>query len=65
MPSPPAAGRPRWADVPLHTFEAVTPYLTVTGAQNAFAVTSGSEAWNLAGVQAALAIAGPRAAAEL
>lgn len=44
---------------------AVTPYLTVTGTQNAFAVTSGSKAWNLAGVKAALAIAGPRAAAEL
>lgn len=44
---------------------AVTPYLTVTGAQNAFAVTSGSKAWNLASVKAALAIAGPRAAAEL
>ncbi|WP_019872448.1 MalY/PatB family protein [Salinispora oceanensis] len=43
----------------------VTPYLTVTGAQDAFAVTSGSKAWNLAGLKAALAIAGPHAAAEL
>lgn len=43
----------------------VTPYLTVTGTQDAFAVTSGSKAWNLAGLKAALAIAGPRAGAEL
>ncbi|WP_018215758.1 MalY/PatB family protein [Salinispora vitiensis] len=43
----------------------VTPYLTVTGAEDAFAVTSASKAWNLAGLKAALAIAGPRAGAEL
>ncbi|WP_018255622.1 MalY/PatB family protein [Salinispora mooreana] len=43
----------------------VTPYLTVTGSQDAFAVISGSKAWNLAGLKAALAIAGTRAAADL
>ncbi|MGS2619003.1 MalY/PatB family protein [Micromonospora sp. LZ34] len=42
-----------------------TPYLTVAGAENAFALTSASKAWNLAGLKAALAVAGPRAAADL
>jgi cystathionine beta-lyase len=42
-----------------------TPYLTVAGAENGFAVTSASKAWNLAGLKAALAIAGPRAVADL
>ncbi|SCL25345.1 cystathione beta-lyase [Micromonospora pallida] len=42
-----------------------TPYLTVPGAENAFALTSASKAWNLAGLKAALAVAGPRAAADL
>ncbi|MEV0425817.1 MalY/PatB family protein [Micromonospora sp. NPDC050495] len=42
-----------------------TPYLTVAGAEDAFALTSASKAWNLAGLKAALAIAGPRAAADL
>ncbi|SBT37397.1 MalY/PatB family protein [Micromonospora auratinigra] len=42
-----------------------TPYLTVAGAGNGFAVTSASKAWNLAGLKAALAIAGPDAAADL
>lgn len=41
------------------------PYLTVAGAENAFAVTSAAKAWNLSGLKAALAIAGPEAAAEL
>lgn len=44
---------------------AVTPYLTVAGSQDAFAVTSASKAWNLAGLKAALAVAGPHAAADL
>ncbi|ABP55030.1 MalY/PatB family protein [Salinispora tropica] len=43
----------------------VTPYLTVTGTQDAFAMTSGSKAWNLAGLKAALAVAGSLAAADL
>ncbi|WP_406044590.1 pyridoxal phosphate-dependent aminotransferase [Micromonospora sp. NBC_00898] len=42
-----------------------TPYLTVAGAENAFALISASKAWNLAGLKAALAVAGPQAAADL
>jgi cystathionine beta-lyase len=42
-----------------------TPFLTVAGAENAFALTSASKAWNLSGLKAALAIAGPEAAADL
>ncbi|MFI6824515.1 MalY/PatB family protein [Micromonospora sp. NPDC050187] len=42
-----------------------TPYLTVPGAENAFALTSASKAWNLAGLKAALAVAGPQAATDL
>ena len=42
-----------------------TPYLSVAGAEDAFAVTSASKAWNLAGLKAALAVAGPEAAADL
>lgn len=42
-----------------------TPYLSVAGAEDAFALTSASKAWNLAGLKAALAVAGPEAAADL
>ena len=42
-----------------------TPYLSVAGAENAFAVTSASKGWNLAGLKAALIIAGPDAVADL
>lgn len=42
-----------------------TPYLGVPGAENALALTSASKAWNLAGLKAALAIAGPESAADL
>lgn len=42
-----------------------TPYLSVPGAEDAFALTSASKAWNLSGIKAALAIAGPEAAADL
>src|SRR6201999_3332808 len=42
-----------------------TPYLTVPGAEDAFALASASKAWNLSGLKAALAIAGPEAAADL
>ncbi|OBK54078.1 pyridoxal phosphate-dependent aminotransferase [Mycobacterium kubicae] len=42
-----------------------TPFLTVPGAENAFALMSASKAWNLAGLKAAIAIAGPEAAIEL
>lgn len=42
-----------------------TPYLGVEGAEDAFAVTSASKAWNLAGLKAALVIAGSAAADDL
>lgn len=42
-----------------------TPYLSVPGSEDAFALTSASKGWNLAGLKAALAIAGPEAAADL
>ncbi|MCV7100552.1 MalY/PatB family protein [Mycobacterium palustre] len=41
------------------------PYLMVPGGEDALAVTSASKAWNLSGLKAALAIAGPEAAADL
>ena len=41
------------------------PYLTVPGGACAFALMSGSKAWNLSGIKAALAVAGPEAAADL
>lgn len=42
-----------------------TPYLSVPGAEDAFALISASKAWNLSGIKAALAIAGPAAAVDL
>jgi len=42
-----------------------TPYLSVAGAEDDFAVTSASKAWNLAGLKAAVLVAGPGAAADL
>jgi cystathionine beta-lyase len=42
-----------------------TPYLSVDGTEDAFALISASKAWNLAGLKAALLIAGPGAAADL
>ncbi|MCX4911551.1 MalY/PatB family protein [Streptomyces sp. NBC_00878] len=42
-----------------------TPFLSVPGSENGFALTSASKAWNLAGLKAALAIAGEEAAADL
>jgi cystathionine beta-lyase len=42
-----------------------TPYLSVPGTGDAFALLSASKAWNLAGLKAALAVAGPDAAADL
>lgn len=41
------------------------PLLSVAGAENAFALTSGSKAFNLAGLKAALLMAGPEAADDL
>ncbi|HET8927896.1 MAG TPA: MalY/PatB family protein [Microbacterium sp.] len=42
-----------------------TPYLSVLGGENAFALTSASKAWNLAGLKAAIAVAGPASADDL
>ncbi|MFG3342889.1 MalY/PatB family protein [Glycomyces sp. NPDC048151] len=44
---------------------AFTPYLTVPGGEDGLAVTSAAKAWNLPGLRAALAVAGPDAAVEL
>jgi cystathionine beta-lyase len=44
---------------------AFTPYLSVAGTGNAFAVLSASKAFNLAGLKAALAVAGPDAVDDL
>jgi cysteine-S-conjugate beta-lyase len=41
------------------------PYLSVPGAETGFALLSASKGWNLAGLKAAFAVAGPGAAAEL
>jgi cysteine-S-conjugate beta-lyase len=41
------------------------PYLSLPGAQNAFVLLSASKGWNLAGLKAAVAVAGPAAAADL
>ena len=41
------------------------PYLTVPGGSDGFAVLSATKGWNLAGLKAALLVAGPKAAADL
>ncbi|MFG2958210.1 MalY/PatB family protein [Streptomyces sp. NPDC048291] len=41
------------------------PYLSVPGAERGLSLMSASKAWNLAGLKAALAVAGPGAAADL
>ncbi|MFF9275750.1 MalY/PatB family protein [Streptomyces griseosporeus] len=41
------------------------PYLSVPGAEDGLSLMSASKAWNLAGVKAALAVAGPEAAGDL
>jgi cysteine-S-conjugate beta-lyase len=41
------------------------PYLSLPGTEDGFAVLSASKAWNLAGLKAAVAVAGPGAAADL
>ncbi|AWB90922.1 MalY/PatB family protein [Aeromicrobium chenweiae] len=45
--------------------EGFVPYLSVDGTEDAFVVTSASKAWNLAGLKAAVMIAGERSAADL
>lgn len=49
----------------VHTDSRHTPYLTVPGAEDAFALLSASKAWNLPGVKAALAVAGEEATEDL
>ncbi|MGW7579146.1 MalY/PatB family protein [Streptomyces sp. NPDC054765] len=44
---------------------AFVPYLSVPGAENGLSLMSASKAWNLAGIKAALAVAGPAAAGDL
>lgn len=44
---------------------AFVPYLSVPGAESGLSLMSASKAWNLAGLKAALAVAGPAAAADL
>ena len=41
------------------------PYLSVPGSEDAFSALSASKAWNLAGLKAALAVAGPEAQSDL
>jgi cystathionine beta-lyase len=41
------------------------PYLSLPGTDDAFTVLSASKAWNLAGLKAAVAVAGPAAAEDL
>lgn len=42
-----------------------TPYLSVPGAESGLSLMSASKGWNLAGLKAALAVAGPAAAEDL
>ncbi|MFB6618523.1 MalY/PatB family protein [Streptomyces sp. NPDC056367] len=42
-----------------------TPFLAVPGAEDGFSIMSASKAWNLAGLKAAVAVAGPEAAGDL
>ncbi|MEU9445231.1 aminotransferase class I/II-fold pyridoxal phosphate-dependent enzyme [Streptomyces sp. NPDC048304] len=44
---------------------AFVPYLSVPGAERGLSLMSASKGWNLAGLKAALALAGPEAAPEL
>lgn len=51
---------------PLVTAEAAfVPYLSVPGGESGLSLMSASKAWNLAGLKAALALAGPAAADDL
>jgi cystathionine beta-lyase len=45
--------------------EKFTPYLSVSGARDGLSLMSASKGWNLAGLKAALAVAGPAATADL
>jgi len=45
--------------------EKFTPYLSVSGAQDGLTLMSASKGWNLAGLKAAVAVAGPTSAVDL
>lgn len=49
----------------VHEPAGFTPYLRVPGSEDAFTVTSASKAWNLAGLKAAVLVAGADAAGDL
>ncbi|WP_192771902.1 MalY/PatB family protein [Plantactinospora soyae] len=49
----------------VHPGATFLPYLSLPGSERGFALLSASKAWNLAGVKAAVAVAGPEAAADL
>lgn len=51
--------------VPPGTGARHVPYLTAPGAERGFALLSASKAWNLAGLKAAVAVAGEESAGEL
>lgn len=48
-----------------HATSRFTPYLTVPGGERGLSVTSASKGWNLAGLKAALAVAGSEAVDDL
>lgn len=50
---------------PLASPDVFVPYLSVPGAENGLSLMSASKGWNLAGLKAALAVAGPAAADDL
>ncbi|MFJ8740950.1 MalY/PatB family protein [Embleya sp. NPDC127516] len=50
---------------PLASPDVFVPYLSVPGAENGLSLMSASKGWNLAGLKAALAVAGPAAAEDL
>lgn len=49
----------------VHAGGTFLPYLSTPGSERGLAVLSASKAWNLAGVKAAVAVAGPEAASDL
>lgn len=56
--------RPTRSMLPRDAGAVFVPYLSVPGAENGISVLSASKAWNLAGLKAALVIAGPAAAED-
>ena len=50
---------------PIVTDGSFVPFLSIPGAANAMSLMSASKGWNLAGIKAAVAVAGPAAAEDL